>query len=158
MQEGMNHIEQTIKDVFSGTFYGDESLLKNAPKQEGELVFFSLEKYISASDLQAEYDKRNLTPANPLELAKWCEKNQKVGKYYATQWNDNGYCCATFDRWHDERRVSVYRGGGGWGDGWSFAGVPQVASELETSESALTLETLNLRLKKLEALINPKLL
>lgn len=39
-------------------------------------------------------------------------------------------CYATFDRWNDERVVSVNRNDNDWNDNWSFAGVPKLVSFL----------------------------
>lgn len=141
-----------FKSVWTGNVYGEEALVETAPKTEGTLEFFKIDKIISAQELQNEYDKRGLIPAHPLVLAKWAEKNLKIGDWYATQWDGDGWCYATFDRWLGERHVYVLRGDVGWGGRWSFAGVRK-SSALEPSEKPLDTLPSNLesRIEKLEA-------
>ncbi len=127
-----------MKDIYTGTIYADKDVLKNAPrsKKEQKLEFFKVGYFISDDVLEQEYKKRGLLPADPYTLAAWCEKNQEKDTFYATHWKDNGWCFAAFGSWRGGRRVRVRRGGG-WDDRWSFAGVPEVASVLETSEKHL---------------------
>ena len=152
---------KSLKSIFTGNIYGDESLLTTAPKYKRKqpLTFFTIGKYLTEEQLQKEYDARHLLPANPYDLAEYMEVHQDED-WKATQWKDNDgkYCCAAFNRWDDGRGVDVRRRDGDWRGGWSFAGVPEVASGLDFSESTLTLESFDARLKKLEAIINPELL
>jgi len=90
-------------------------------KQEGTLAIFTLDKYVSASELDKEYASRGLVPAEPLSVLEF----NSLEKYVATQWRDtnDNYCYATFLRWLDERRVDVDRLGRDWDGDWWFVGV-----------------------------------
>lgn len=115
------------------------------------MQFFNVGKYISSAELEQEYKKRHLVPADVFALAAYMEGHQEDHSK-ATQWIDaeGNYCYAAFRRWRDERDVYVGRGGHAWYGYWSFAGVPEASSEMDTSEK--TLDTLNLeeRVKNLE--------
>ena len=122
--------------------FGNEKLLKTAPQTTGEIEIFNVGKTLSIKELNDEYENRNLTPVNPLELAHYVLKSDK--EFFATQWGGNIYC--TFHRWRGERDVHVYRNAYDWHGYWWFAGVRK-SSALEPKPS---LDTLSLRVKSLE--------
>lgn len=129
------------------TVYADEEVLENAPIGEIEEVkLFHIGKYVSCKELEEEYEKRGLEPANLNSIIPHLsEKN-----YIATQWKDESgkYCYATFGQWGDERRVDVNRHDGVWADGWWFAG-RRKSLELDTQSSS---EPLSLELSVLQEL------
>lgn len=120
--------------------YGNDLVVDAMPRGEGdevELVFFKPEAsayqngLLLCQALMREYEKRNLVP-DPIALAAFAKKDPAFcdAKPFGCQWQDadGNYCCATFDRWDDERNVYVNRAGGGWDDRWSFAGVRKKSS------------------------------
>ena len=133
-------MKNKLADIYTGKIYADEAVLAAAPrsKKKGAIQFFTVGKYISCAELEKEYASRGLVPADVYTLAEYMEEHQDEDSK-ATQWKDKdgNYCCATFLRWRDGRSVHVDRRGSDWDGGWSFAGVPEVASELETSEQPL---------------------
>lgn len=60
-----------LSDVYTGTIYADEKVLASAPKHKrvGELEFFNLGRYATCAEVEAEYAKRGLVPAEVLALA-----------------------------------------------------------------------------------------
>lgn len=127
-----------LKDVYTGKIYGDETLIETCPDIKGKLEYFTLGRFASTQEVADEYKKRGLVPAHPLALAAVAEKD---GRFLATQWHSDGWCCAVFGRWGGGREASVNRFGLDWRGRWLFAGVPQVASESQHSASdALPLE------------------
>ncbi len=129
------------------TLYVTDEVLTDSPnKIDGVFEMFQIGKYITCDELRAEYEKRNLVPADiETMVAHDGEFDEK--KYVATQWKDkNGKgCFAAFGRWFDGvRGVFVYRLDRDWSDDWWFAGVRK-SSNLDHSDlSTQTLETLNL--------------
>lgn len=120
-----------LKDVYTGVIYGNEELIESAPLAEGRIsIFKPVKQHVSCEEVRQEYEKARLVPVHPLDLAKMVENlhNEPV----ATQWKDkdDNWCCAAFGRWDGGRLVYVERRDLGWFDGWSFAGVPQVAEEI----------------------------
>lgn len=110
--------------------YTDSEVVKAMPRGEGdevEVVFFKLGHNVSDVDLDREYELRGLKPADPFSLAAVNEADPAFAdqKPNCTHWQGAGgkWCCASFRRWVDERRLGVYRGDYGWGGGWWFAGL-----------------------------------
>lgn len=135
----MTHLEQAIKAT-GRTQYIDKDVLKTASKLTGRKIeFFTVNKYFTCKKLEEEYASRNLIPASIEDICRFdvTQKDEMDNKkYVATQWKDKdgNFCYAAFDRWIGGRYVSVHRRVNDWRDGWTFAGVPQVASDLTTSE------------------------
>jgi hypothetical protein len=121
---------QAVLDATGRKQYTNSDVVANMPKGEGdeaEVVFFKLGRYVSDADLEKEYEKRGLKPADPYSLSAVNEADPAFAdeKPNGTHWQDeNGcWCFATFNRWNaGERYVYVYRNGG-WGVGWWFAGL-----------------------------------
>lgn len=128
--------KKSFQKIYTAAVYSTEDdVFTSAPAVEGTIEFFPIGKYISAADLDLEYERRGLVPADPFALAKWCEKEQKENTYYTTQWKDeNGkYCYAAFYRWSgDDRNAFVHRRSDDWNAPWVFAGVRK-SSELGAS-------------------------
>jgi hypothetical protein len=110
--------------------YLNDSVVSAMPRGEGEeveVVFFKVGRYLSDDELEKEYELRGLTSADPYSLAAVNEADPAFAddRLNGTHWKDSSrkWCCAVFDRWDDERSVHVYRYGGGWDDGWWFAGL-----------------------------------
>ena len=122
----------------------DDDVLDTAPRGDVQAVtVFSVGKYVTCDELEREYEKRGLVPANLDSLFAIAGQHD----FIATQWkgSDGKYCCAAFDDWDDGRRVGVLRSARAWSDCWSFAGVPEVSSALSPSEKpsdTLSLEVL----------------
>ncbi|HSX24645.1 MAG TPA: hypothetical protein VLG69_01630 [Candidatus Andersenbacteria bacterium] len=127
--------QQAIKAT-GRVLYLNDSVVETMPKEEGEeadVCFFEPEPseytrpgFINDDDLQKALERRGLVH-DPIAVAAANEEDPAFADKHpnGTQWKDaNGkWCYATFRRWRDERRVDVFRGGNGWGDGWLFAGV-----------------------------------
>lgn len=130
--------QKSLKDLYTDEIYVNEEVLKSAPRNTvtGELEFFNLGKYASEDEVQAEYEKRGLIPADVCQLAQWNEANKDDDRcYFATQWKDKDgeWCYAAFNRWSGDRDVSVERGEGGWDGHWFFAGLRNVSVSPGTS-------------------------
>lgn len=127
-----------------GTLYCDEKVLAEMPgKQKGKLEFFTLGKYVFDDELEKEYQKRGLVPADPYSLAEYHQKNPKFydeKRFTATHWKnaDGKWCYAAFRRWDDVRSVVVGRDDDDWSDGWWFGGVRE--SPALGSSDALSLD------------------
>ena len=82
---------------------------------------------ISDDDLEKEYEKRGLVPADPYSLSTVNEADPTFADEHpnGTHWKDAAgkWCFASFNRWSDERYVIVDRDVNGWDDDWWFAGV-----------------------------------
>ena len=117
----------------------NSEVMKTMPRGEGKKArvgFFQLDLskrdgYISDDDLAKEYELRGLKPDPYAQMAV-----NKADPAFADirpngcHWRgpDGKWHYIAFNRWGDgERYVGVNRSGGGWGDGWWFAG-EQVAS------------------------------
>lgn len=149
--------KSTIKELLKILNYKewlDQSVLatlKNEGEKEVELEFFKLDKYVSISELQKEYESRNLSPDLGATI-QYLIKNPKVldeKKYIGVQMEDNKY--ATFSRHVDERGVYVYQNVYDWRGGWWFAGVRKSSETkaLGTNSETLPLENFISELKDL---------
>lgn len=108
----------------------NDDVAKSMPKgvgEEVEVVFFTLDRHVSVSDLEQEYEKRGLKPADICSLAAVNEADPAFAdeKPNGTQWKDDkdNYYCAAFNRWRVERAVDVDRHGRDWLGSWWFAGL-----------------------------------
>lgn len=120
--------------------YVDDTVVESMPRGKANkvrLVYFKpdlstyKDGWLSCAALHDEYKKRGLIPDPQAQIDDNAEKPEFADTTpNACQWidKDGKYCYAAFDRWGDERRVHVDRDDGGWGDDWSFAGVPQESS------------------------------
>lgn len=110
--------------------YVDHKVLESMPKGEGEeaeVVFFKIGRFISDDDLEKEYEKRGLKPADAYSLAAVNRDDPAFGdeKPNCTHWKDaqGKWCYVAFSRWDAGRRVDVRRSDGDWGGNWWFAGL-----------------------------------
>lgn len=136
---------QQILEANGYTLYVDENVLASAPVRKVQPVtVFTIGKYVICAELEKEYAARGLSPADLGSIAALKEKPD----YLASQWKDStgNFCCVAFYRWLGERNVRVGRSDDGWGDRWSFAGVPLVSSDSELNSSEKPLDTLPLEL------------
>mgnify|MGYP001578347920 CR=1 FL=1 len=108
----------------------DDKVVETMPKGEGEnveVVFFTLGWFISDDDLEKEYEKRGLKPADPYSLAAINRDDPAFAdeKPNCTHWKDSKgkWCYAAFSRWGGGRRVLVRRRDSAWRDAWWFAGL-----------------------------------
>ena len=93
-----------------------------------DLEFFNVEKNISESEIQKEYESRGLVPANPYALFLYARENPAfAGKCpYGTHWEDQRgrWCHAVFYQWFGKREADVkYSSTGIWGKDFQFVGV-----------------------------------
>ncbi len=122
---------QQVVDATGRAKYIDDDVVKTMPRGEGEeteLIFFPGERTMTDDELDKEFDRRGLKPADAYSLAKANEDDPALAdtKPNATHWKDaNGkWCYLAFCRWlDDERHVDVYRYDRVWYDSWWFAGV-----------------------------------
>lgn len=120
----------SFKDLLEETgrkqYVTDDVVSEVEPSDAQEIQFFSLDKYVSANDLEGELAKQGYELAHPYALALYAKKYPDFADdtYIATQWKDKSgeFCFAAFNRWRDERSVDVSRRGD-WDDDWWFAGV-----------------------------------
>lgn len=132
-----NRSQQEALDATNRAQYTDRKVVDAMPKGKGdevevEVVFFKPDLserngFISDDDLEKEFESRGLKPADPISVAAVNEADPDFAdeKPHSTHWKDakGNWCCAAFNRWNDEREVSVRRHGRGWNDRWWFAGV-----------------------------------
>jgi hypothetical protein len=128
-QEGRQALEATGRRL-----YVDDDVVKTMPHGTSSTVkvtFFKLDLsggYISDDNLEGEFNRRGLKPADPFSLAAVNEADPAFADEHpnCTHWKDkNGkWCFGAFRRWGDGRRVDVRRDGGGR-DGLWFAGVSE---------------------------------
>jgi len=117
--------------------YVNNDVIKAMPQGEGEeteVVFFKLGCTVSENDLDKEYEKRGLKPADPYALAKVNEDDPAFADEHpnGTHWKDkNGkWCFASFlNRWCCEREVYVNHYDNGWHGSWWFAGLRKINSQ-----------------------------
>lgn len=120
---------QQLLDSTGRLQYTDKNVVNSViPHELQKIEFFKLDTYLSAEELEKEYERRNLTPADPYALALYANDNQNEfdeKKYIATQWKDkNGeFCYLTFDGWYGRRSVHCHRSADGWSDSWFLVGV-----------------------------------
>lgn len=147
---------QAALDATKRTQYANKDILATfPPATDLPLEFFTLDKYVTESELDKEYESRGLAPASPFDLCTYDLANpDKMDEmqYVATQWKDGAnWNYAAFRRWDGERRVCVYRGGCRWRVHWWFAGVRKSS---DTGPSGLS-DPLNFeeRLARLEKIV-----
>ncbi len=145
------NLELTKRDL-----YIDEDVLSSAPSGvRGELVLFTVGKYMTDDELEKEYVLRELEPATIELIADFDVKNPTQideKKYVGTHWKDakGNWCYAAFSRWDGRRRVGVYRSDDDdWNVCWWFAGVrsSSKSSELDSGTESLALAIEKLRVK-----------
>lgn len=110
--------------------YVDHRVLESMPRGEGEeteVVFFKIGLFISDDDLEKEYEKRGLKPADAYSLAAVNRDDPAFGdeKPNCTHWKDaqGKWCYVAFDGWGVEREVHVCRSDADWSDTCWFAGL-----------------------------------
>lgn len=139
MKINLKQTAQQALDATKRNQYVDKDVVKDAPLhmfKEVDIEFFNVGKYISCDDLEQEYEKRGLVPADIREVASVGGSILDEKKYVGTQWKDSSgkWCFATFDLWGGGRGVDVDRDDDGWNDCWWFAGVRKSALSTGTSE------------------------
>lgn len=109
--------------------YIDLSITERLPRgtsEEVELVFFQLERHYTTDDeLEKEFVRRGLKPADPFALAAANAADFRLANMpHGTHWKDahGRWCDITFDSCSGNRRVRVHTGGD-WERYWWFAGV-----------------------------------
>ena len=124
---------QQVLDATNRKQYTDPSLMASMPggdngTEEVDVYFFQqLNRWVSDSKLENEYELRNLKPADPYSLAAVNEADPAFADEHpnGTHWKDaEGYWCyAVFHRWDGERYVRVDRRVHVWFEFWWFAGL-----------------------------------
>jgi hypothetical protein len=120
--------EKTAKDL-GRTFYGNADILLTCPKpvgiQEVSITLWEESGLLSCETLDARYMEKGLAP-NPWHLVAFALMQPDFAdkRAIATQWKDadGNFCYAVFNRWHDERKLSVHRDSVGWGGNCLFSG------------------------------------
>ena len=120
--------------------YTDATIMMNLPKGKGSevrVVYFQCESvcekgYISHEDVEKEYERRNLKPADPISLAAVIEGDPEFVDSipHGMQWRDSAgkICWMVFSTWQGDRYVEQGHADGGWhGRHWWFAGFQIVA-------------------------------
>lgn len=130
-----NRSQQEALDTTNRAQYMDHKVVDSMPKGDGdeaEVVFFKPDLsqrngFISDDDLEKEFELRGLKPADPISVAAVNEADHTFADEnpHGTHWKDaeGKWCYAVFDRWNDERYVSVDRNDGAWSVSWWFAGL-----------------------------------
>lgn len=110
--------------------YLTDDVVRAMPKgvgDEADVFFFKLGRYVSDNELEKEYARRGLRPADPYSLAAVNEADPAFADKHpnGTHWKDMSdyWCYAAFGRWSVERSVYVGRCGSDWRDAWWFAGL-----------------------------------
>lgn len=121
---------QAMLDATHRAQYTEKSVVKTIPKgerDEVEVFFFKLGRYVSDDELEKEYALRGLEPADPYSLAAVNEADPAFADESpnGTHWKDKDdrWCFATFSRWYGKRSVGVSRNDHDWSGRWWFAGV-----------------------------------
>lgn len=145
-------ISELIDELGYKKYINEDALktIKNKGEKEVEVGFFTLNKYVSNSKLLKEYKTRNLIP-DVGAVFTYLIKNPKTlddKKHIGVQIEDNVY--AIVSHWGVERGVYVDRVGDDWSDNWWFGGVRKVGTQPLKSSELLELESLVLRVEKLE--------
>lgn len=113
------------------TTYIDEDIsLPEKQTYEEPIEYINFGKYVSAGELQEEYETRGVVPVDPYTILESIDENLEEKRHYiGTQWKDaNGnYCSAFFNRWCRGRRVRVRRHDDGWYGPWWFPVVRKTA-------------------------------
>lgn len=111
----------------SRNLYGDDDVIAAMPradKDEVEVFFFNLGRWVNDDDLKKEYKKRGLEVCDPFTLAKVNKDDPNFADKYpnATHWKDEqgNWCFAAFNGWRDDRFVRVHRDYD-WRGHWWFA-------------------------------------
>lgn len=112
--------------------YIDKGVLATMPtegKNEEDVLFFPGKRFIPVAKLALEYELRGLVP-DPYAQAQVNIDDPAFADEHpnGTQWKDaqGNLCFVTFDRWDEERYVSVLRDDAGWYDNWWFGGVRKI--------------------------------
>lgn len=105
-------------------WYIDEKVLALMPMdgpEEGELVFFPLERYVSVVEIPGVLDTHGLVPDYAAQMQVNADDPAFADEHpNGMQWDKN--CCAAFRRGDSGRGVGVSRGDRDWGGTWWFAG------------------------------------
>lgn len=111
--------------------YVNNSVVAAMPRGEGEeveVIFFKVgRRYVSDADLEKEYERRGLKPADPYSLAAVNEVDPTfaVNQPNCTHWKDSSgrWSCIIFDDWRGRQEVRVCDNDDGWHNNkWWFAG------------------------------------
>lgn len=132
---------QQALDACGRKQYVDKKVVAAMPRGTGskvKLVYFKPDPsayhngWISCAAVADEFKRRRIKPDPQAQI----DDNAANPEFAdatpnACQWvdADGNYCFAAFVRWRGGRDVFVSRRDNGWGGAWSFAGVPEVASD-----------------------------
>lgn len=122
---------QEALDATGRKQYIDTDVVKSLPRGTGdgaEVVFFKIGESVSDDNLEKEYERRGLIPADPYSLAAVNEVDPAFADTHpnGTHWKDakDNWCFAAFDQWNDDNRnVYVNRDHYVWYAHWWFAGL-----------------------------------
>lgn len=103
--------------------YVTDSVVESIESSEPQNIeLFTLDKYVTANDLETEVGKKGYTLAHPYALALYALEHPELADEHpiGTQWKnaDGDFCFAAFYRWSDD---------------WWFAGVRKL--DLGTSDT-----------------------
>lgn len=126
----------------------DEALIEAMPRGEGKKVivsFFSVPREISDEELAAEYEKKNLVPADAYSLAMVNQLNSDFSRICpnATHWKDaSGVWHFLVFRWHFARRfLDINRHIRPWKAAhplpWWYAGLPKTPADPALSKTII---------------------
>ena len=113
-------------------WYIDEAVLANMPMdgpEEGDLVFFPLERNTPVADISRALDEQGLIPDYAAQMQVNADDPAFADEHpNGMQWGGkNSYAC--FRRFSGERKVSVDRNDHDWGGDIWFAGRRKVSSQ-----------------------------
>lgn len=108
--------------------YVNNDVVASMPRGEGEeteVYFFRLGRFVSDEELEREYARRGLKPADPYSQSAVNKADPAFADDHpnSTHWKDNNgkWCFSAFYHWFDERDMDVRRNDIDWDDYWWFA-------------------------------------
>ena len=124
---------QMIK-VLGHKEYVDGDVLATMPKHgadEGDFYLFPIKRDLPVTEYAAMLESHGLVP-HPRAQIQVNIDDLSLGDEHpnGVQWQDadGKFCCAVFDRWHDERGVGVHRYDSRWSSNWWLGGVRKPAT------------------------------
>lgn len=127
----------TNKEALKATgrnLYVNDTVVKEAPiatKMKQKIYLFKKDSSTSCTQLEKEYEKRNLLPADLQTHIAFNKANPEFAdtKPNAIQWKNakGSFCCAIFI-FGGSRNVHVLQGDDAWNDYYWFVGVGKISS------------------------------
>ena len=121
---------QAILEATRRRQWVDDDVVAIMPRgegEEGDVYFFKVGRLISDDDLEEEYDRCGLKPADVDRISAVNQDDPAFADDHpnCTHWKDkNGkWCYLAFDRLLDGRGLDAGRGDSDWRGYWWFAGV-----------------------------------